>query len=366
MIEKGKISALQMALLMYATITTTAILTVPVITYRHAEQDMWISPIWGSLAGFLLVFIVCKLNKLYPEKTPIQICEHILGRIPTLVLGFIYTIHLIYGHGQTFRQYGDFLVGAFFNQTPLFVVMGSLALASSLAVRAGLEVLGRLSALFVPVIFLLWLLIVLLLIPELDAKNMLPVMEKGMLPSLRGAVGPQSWNSMFVYMSFLLPFLNNREQGMKWGMIAVIAIMSTLLITNLTTLFLFGNITGQFVYPVMSASRYIRYADFLENMESVVMAIWIGGGFVKIAFHQFVIGINVAHWLHLSEYKSICLPIGLLVTIFGIWVFPNTQEMGHFFDVIYPFQSAVSNVGMPIILLLLALYKHRNRQKTGK
>ncbi len=52
MIEKGKISAAQMAMMMYPTIIATAILLVPAITARHANQDMWLSPLWASLIGF--------------------------------------------------------------------------------------------------------------------------------------------------------------------------------------------------------------------------------------------------------------------------------------------------------------------------
>lgn len=365
MIEKGKISALQMAFLLYVTIIATAVLTVPGITYSYAERDLWMSPIWGSLTGFLLVYIVYRLNKLYPKETPIQFIQHILGRIPGKVVGFYYLFNLLYSGGTVSRQYGDFLVGTFFNQTPLLMVIGSLALASSFAARAGLEVLGRLSEMFVPIFIFLWLLIVLLLVPEFEVKNMFPIMENGMLPSLRGAVAPLSWNTIFFFLSYFLPFLNDREQGVKWGMFSVIAVTVTLVITNFATLFLFGNITGSFLYPVMSASRYISYADFFENLDAVVMAIWIGGGFIKMAFTHYLLVLLTAQWLNLSDYKSLALPIGLLLTLFGIWLPSSIQEMGHFFSVILPFQSAVHNICIPVILLLIALFQNRNQQKSG-
>ncbi|MEW9673043.1 endospore germination permease [Ammoniphilus sp. 3BR4] len=366
MIEKGRISALQMSLLVYANIIATAILIVPGITFGYAKQDMWLSPIFGSLSGFFVVFIAYRLNKLYPTETVIQYSQHILGRIPGKVVGLVYLFYILYGAGSGLRQYGDFVVGTFLNETPIMMVMGCLALASAFTVRAGLEVLARLSDMFVPILFILWLIIVLLLLPELEVKNMFPIMEDGIMPSLRGSVPPFTWNTIFFLIFSLLPFLVNREQGMKWGVFSVLAVMVTLVITNLATLFLFGGITGSFTYPVMSASRYISYADFFENLEAVVMAIWIGGSFVKLGLYHYVLVLNTAQWLNLSDYKPLALPFGLLLTLFGIWVSPNLSEIAHHFRVTSPFENLTIYIIIPAILLLIALLRKRNRQKTGK
>lgn len=364
MIEKGRISALQMSLLMYANVMSTSILIVPGITFQEAKQDMWLSPIWGSLFGFLIVFIVYQLNQLYPRETLVQYIQHILGRIPGKVVGFFYLFYYVYTCGHILRQYGDFLVGSFLNQTPLIIVMGCLVLASAFTVRAGLEVLARLSDMLVPMVFLLWLVIVLLLLPELEVKNMFPILEDGIMPSLRGAVTPLSWNTLFFHISTLLPFLRDREQGKKWGLYSVLVVMMTLVMTNLTTLLLFGGITGNFVYPVMSAARYISFADFFENLEALVMAIWIGGTFIKLGLMHYVLVLNTAQWLNLSDYKPTILPYALIITLFGIWITPNQPEQSHALNVTLPFVITTFWIVIPATLLLLALL--RNRQKSGK
>lgn len=88
--EKGKISSFQMALMIVPTIIATAILIVPSITGKFAGRDMWISPILASLNGFFTAFLMYRLHKIYPNKTFIQYSEHIIGRIPGKVLGFVY------------------------------------------------------------------------------------------------------------------------------------------------------------------------------------------------------------------------------------------------------------------------------------
>jgi spore germination protein KB len=357
MIEKGRISSLQMSLLIYANMITTAVLTVPGITFQYAKRDLWLSPIWGSLSGFLVVFIVYQLNKLYPRETPVQYMQHILGRFFGKVVGLVFLFYYLYVCGITLRLYGDFLVGTFFRHTPILIVMGCLSLASSFAVRAGLEVLARLSDMFVPILFLLWLLIVLLLIPELEVKKMFPILEDGIMPSIRGSVPVMSWNALVFYIATLLPFLRDRKKAKKWGIYSVLAVMLTLVMTNFAILFLFGNITGNFVYPVMSASRYISYADFFENLESIVMAIWIGGTFIKLGVMQYVLVLNTAQWLNLSDYKPIAMPFALLMILFGFWISPNISELSHFLDVTIPFLTLTLWIIIPAILLMIALLR---------
>lgn len=362
MIEKGRISALQMSLLLYANIVSTGVLLAPGISYKYAGRDMWLSPIWGSIIGFFLLFIVYRLYMLYPWETFIQYIQHILGRIPGKVVGFFFLCFFLHEFGMAIRVYGDFLVGVFLNKTPLLMVMGSLALASAFAVRAGLEVLARLSNIFVPILIVLWLIIVLLLVPELEVKKMFPIMEDGIMPSLMGSIVPTNWFMIIFHLSSLLPFLINRKLGLKGGLFSLFGVMLTLVITNLTTLLLFGRITGSFVYPVISASRYISYADFFENLEALVMVLWIGGMFIKLGLYHYVLVLNTAQWLNLSDYKQLALPIGLLLTLYGFWVAPNSLELSHFLSEINPFISTLFYIIIPFTLLMIALLRS-HRQK---
>jgi len=177
------------------------------------------------------------------------------------------------------------------------------------------------------------------------------------MPSLKGAIAPMTWNILFFFMSSLLPFLINRKQGLKYGVFALFAVTLTLVITNLTVLFLFGGITGNFVYPFMSAARYISYADFFENLEALVMAIWIGAMFIKIGLFHYVLTLSTAQWLNLSNYKPLAIPFGLLLTLYGNWSNPNLQEQAHHVATTIPFLHIIFFILIPVSLLFLASFR---------
>ena len=89
-------------------------------------------------------------------------------------------------------------------------------------------------------------------------------------------------------MTFLLPFLADVKKGMKYGMMTVFAVTMTLVVVNLIVLFVLGSTTASRVYPLMKVARYISIADFFEHLESVAMAVWVVGAFVKISVFYYV------------------------------------------------------------------------------
>jgi spore germination protein KB len=143
MIEKGRISALQMWIMLYPTVIATDIITVPAISIKYAGRDLWLSTIWASLVGFLVVYVIDRLNKLYPGQTFIQYCEHILGVLPGKFLGLIYLFYFLFAEGIILREYAEFVNEAFLSHTPSFVIVGGLVFVCACAVRGGVEVIGR-------------------------------------------------------------------------------------------------------------------------------------------------------------------------------------------------------------------------------
>lgn len=366
MMEKGRISALQMAIMMYPAILATAILLVPSITFQFAERDMWLSPVWASLTGLLTVYTAVQLNKFYPQENIVQYGEHILGVIPGKALGLTYLLFYLHITGVMFREYAEFLLGNFLPKTPMIVIIVSLAVVCAYAVHGGVEVLARAAQMFVPIIMLLLALVFILIIPELKVKNMFPVLEHGIMPSIMGSFTPQAWFSEFLLISFLLPFLKDRENGRKWGMISVMVVMLTLVVANFISLLLFGGITASITYPVMSLAKLISIADFLTHLESIIMAIWVAGTFLKISVFYYVLVLGTALWLKLSDYRPMVFPLGLLLVVVSIWSAPNLQELAHYLSTTAFFELVLLQTVIPTLLLLLAVIRCSFRKSTGR
>jgi spore germination protein KB len=361
MIEKGKISAMQLAMMMYPMVLGTAVLVLPGIIAKYAKNDLWLSTIFASLAGFLTVYIANRLHRLFPKETIIQYSQRILGTFAGKALGVIYMLFYVHITGIVAREYADFLVSMFLPLTPTSVVITLMVLVAAMAVRGGVEVVGRTAVVFFPVFTLPLILFVVMLFNDLDPRNLLPVMEHGITPVIKGASVPQTWFSEFFLISFFLPMLTDSEKGMKWGMASVTGVMLTMVLVNLIALFLFGQDIATFTYPVMEVARYISVADFFENLQSVIMMLWVLGAFVKISLFYYAVALGTAQWLNLSDYRPLVLPLGFLIFLFSFWDLPNLSVLNHFQEKTGPFYLISIQIVIPLLLLIIAVVRRRSR-----
>lgn len=363
MMKNVKFSSLQLAMLMYPAILATAILSVTSITATYAKQDLWLSPIISSIIGYITMFAAHKLHMLYPDKTVIQFSENIIGKVPGKILSFIILLFYLQTSGFIIRDYSEFIVSSFLFDTPLVIVALLMVLICSYVVYAGLEVLGRAGQLIFPIFVAPFLLFVFLLIPEFELENILPILEAGIIPSVKGAIPLSGWFTEIFIIIFFLPYLTDKEKGLKYGLITIFWIMITLVIVNFTVLFVLGLTTTTKMYPLMNLSRYISYADFFENLDSIVMAIWILGAFVKISVFYFAIVLGTAQWMNVTDYRPLIWPIGILMIEFSYWSLPNMMSFTYHGTIYFPFYAAPIQTFIPILLLVIAIIKNKKVQK---
>lgn len=143
---------------------------------------------------------------------------------------------------------------------------------------------------------------------------------------------------------------------MKFGMLSVLVVMLTLVLTNIVVIWIFGNVTENFNAPFMSASRYISIAEFLSHLESLVMAIWIAGTFIKLCAFYYTVVLGTAEWLNLSDYRPLVLPLGLVIGVFSLKAFLNSSEAAEHFEIVSKgfMDTLVYGLAIPMLLLLAA------------
>ncbi|MCZ8522592.1 MULTISPECIES: GerAB/ArcD/ProY family transporter [Paenibacillus] len=363
MLEKGRISALQMALLLYSTVLATVILQAPSIMAKHAERDMYLSPLWASFTGLLVIWMTIALHRRFPNRTVIEYSMDICGRLGGKVLGMVFLFFYLQINSLNLRQYGEFIEGSVLPRTPLLFIMGSMMLVCMFAVSGGIETVGRSAQMFVPVVVSLLMLVMLLLLPDLDILQVQPFMEKGLTPSLMGSISAQSWYSELFLMAFLLPYVSDSEKlTFRLSLYAFLGVLVTLVLTSLLSLMLFGSTVSRQLYPLMSAAEYISLAGFLQHVEALIVAIWISVMFIKISMIHYVLCLGTAQWLQLPNYRQVVIPLGLLTAVFAIWAAPNHQELAGFLGSAVPFYGLIVRVLLPLLLLAWAIASRKGKR----
>ncbi|MFD2371550.1 endospore germination permease [Brevibacillus sp. GCM10020057] len=363
MLEKGKISALQSMNIMFFAVVASSVMWAPGITGKYAHNDMWLSPFWAMLPGFLTVFIALRLHKLYPQMTVVEYSQQILGKFLGKGVSLVYIFFYTQLTGTILRNYADFISSNFLSKTPISVVIITIVIVSAFAVSGGLEVIGRTAQLFFP-IFLTPLFFMFMLLQDMHIDFLFPVLEHGIFPSIKGSVIPGGWLCEMFLLSFLLPFIQDHQNSVRTSYFTVVAIVGFFFVENLFILLVLGRQSSDFFFPVMVAFRYISVADFFENLESLVMAIWILGMFVKISFFYYVSVLGFSQWFGVSDYRPLVLPLGFWIVVFSFWSFPNFDVELHFDTLTFPFYSVCIQLLLPLMLLVGGVL--RKRRQTAK
>lgn len=359
MLEKGKLSGLQMALMLYPTVLATGFLALPTITAQYAQNDLWMTGILSFISGIITVYAAARLHELYPNETIVQHSERIAGVLPGKIMSILFFFYTIEATGSILRQYAEFVNGNFLFKTPIILIISSMLLLTCFAVRGGVEIIARCAAIFTP-IFILPLFFLLLLFPDLDIKNIFPILDRGFIPVLQGTIAPQAWNSEMFFMTFFLPCLSKPEKGKKWGIISLCAIVLSMTYVNLITLFLLGPDTSNKIYPILIAFRYISMANFFENLESLLLAMWVVGNFIKISVFFYVAVLTFAETWKLSDYRPVVFPLGIIAIILSMWGIPSFPYLSSYLRQVVPFEVFIALNLIPILLLFINRLRKKN------
>lgn len=364
--EKGKISSLQMAILLYPSIIATGIISVPSLVAKYAKNDLWIPPIIASIIGFANVLIAYELHKRYPNQTFIECSEQIAGRFAGKIISFSILFFYFIVTGHIVRGYSEFIIGSFLIHTPLIVIIASMTILCAFTVQGGLEVMGRIGILFSPLFILPILSFVILLSPDFEIKNIFPILGNGFMPVIKGSLVPGGWYSELFLIAFLLPYVSDINKGRKYGLLTVVAVMITLVVVNLTVLFVLGPTTSSKVFPLMNATRYVSLGGFLENLEAFAMAVWIVGAFIKISVFYYAAVLGTAQLLNLSDYRILIWPFAIFIVETAYWSIPNSAEYSTYLMTVLPFFGPFAQTFMPLLLLLLAIVRNKSQKQTKK
>ncbi|TVY07810.1 GerAB/ArcD/ProY family transporter [Paenibacillus cremeus] len=354
MIEQGRISPIQLAILIHPTILATALVTMPALTAKYAHQDLWLSPLLAGLPGVLALIVAYQLHKQFPGKTPIQYFQDILGTYLGKMIGLVYLFIYIQICGMTLRQYADFIAGTVLPLTPTLITVSSLVFVCALAVYGGVELIARSAQALIPIATITIVFMIVVMIPDMDFKQIRPILGDGFHPLLLGAWGPAGWFSEVMLFSFIFPFVTESRGVWKWSCISLIAVVLTTMIVNLACYLVLTTVLEGTSYPLLIAIRNVSLSDFFEHVESLLMAIWVIGLFVKLAVIYYIVVLGLAQWLRLDDYRVLILPIGFLLMLFSHWAGTNSQYIAFHAAKYAPFYLLTFQFVLPALLLMVS------------
>jgi spore germination protein KB len=139
-VEKAKISAIQLFVLMFMFDMGTAL----VISYGiDAKKDAWLAILIGMCIGIILFFIYYFLFRQYPNLPLTGYVREIFGKYLGWVIGLLYILYFLYTTTHNIRSFGELLLSSTMPETPLLALIILFVLGICYVLYLGIEVLGR-------------------------------------------------------------------------------------------------------------------------------------------------------------------------------------------------------------------------------
>lgn len=367
MLEGGKITSKQASWLVVSLILSTAILLLPSIVVGQAKQDAWLSVILTTINGLLLAWLVVTLGLRFPDKTIIEYSQDVLGKFFGKLIGALYIFWLIYFESLVVREFGDFLITSIMRETPLLVFIIAIVFVAWFTVIQGLEVIARTNEFLLPFVVGSILLIVILVSKDINFKLLLPVFENGFIPIIKGAYTPTSWFGEIATMLMIIPYINSPQKTKKAFAIAVLVVGFLLLIGGIASLGVLGSAqSAALEFPFFSLARTIKLVNFIERLDTIIMALWVTGVFIKVTLPFYAITLALAQWFNLKKYQTLALPVGILLVALGVFIFDNITQGVIILGLVWPvFAFFTGEIFIPLLILTVAVISKKGVKKGG-
>ncbi|MFC5647874.1 endospore germination permease [Paenibacillus solisilvae] len=285
-----------------------------------ARQDAWISTAAAGIFGVFTAFVSSRLSNIFPHQTFVEYVERIIGRWLGKTVVFLYMLFWYSVLAIILRQYSELIVGTILPRTPLIVPILGMLLVAVYVTASGIEAIARCSEILGPFVLLAILIPLLLSIKDLDFTNILPIyVDSGWMTILKGSLPTSSFLGDSVLLMMVFAFVSHPKKGMKpaiWGVGTAAILTCAASFAIVSTL---GHATSSsLTYPYFNLVRYLSYFDFVQNLDSLVIAIWIIGIFVKVSLYFFISTYGTAQWCGVHNWRKMMWVVAPLAVILAL------------------------------------------------
>jgi spore germination protein KB len=329
-----------------------------------AKNDAWISVIVGIFMAAPLILIYARLLSLFPDKGLYDILEWAFGKVIGKLFSLFYIWYSFHLGALVIRNFGEFIKTVAMPETPMFVPMLCLIIVCMVAVRSGIEVMGRICAAVLPLLLVIIIVVQLMGIPNMNFHFLKPILGNGLLPVIKSGFSvfsfPFAESVLLMGVFFSLKTKKSPYKVYILGTAVTGLLIVAIIIQNIATL---GVTYTKYYFPAHIAVSMISLGDFLQRIELSVAVVFVFGVFIKTSVCLFVLCQGIAKLFNLTDYRSVVIQSGLLMLYFSMLIYDSIMEMTDWAFNVYAYYAFPFQVIFPIILLLTVEIKVRRGKK---
>jgi spore germination protein KB len=329
-----------------------------------ANNDAWIAELAGVIMAVPMLLIYTRIISLFQGLDLFDILYMIFGKVIGRIVAFLYIFYAFHLGVLVLRNFGEFIKIVAMPETPMLVSIFCMGFVCIIAARLGVEVMGRTSSYFLPIMIFILIVVQVLAIPQLHLNYLKPYLGNGIKPVLTSAFSafsfPFAETVLFLGISSSFRTGKSPFKVFRWGIFISATILFVTTIRNIGVL---GNMLASFYFPSYEAVSRIKIGDFLQRIEVTVSFVFFFGVLTKSSVCLLVATKGISKMFNLKDYRSIVIQTGILMIYFAYTIFDNSMVMKYWADKVYPFYAFPFQVIIPIIIWIFSEVKKKKVSK---
>lgn len=315
----------------------------------------------------MYAFFTIKLAK----RRPAEFISH-YGReifpywIHVIFMGF-YCLSFLHISAFILREYEDFFVQTYLPETPNWAIGIILGFVVAVTVRSGVVTLFRTAQGLFFIVILADIVITAFIGKELKWDRWMAFVTNHSWQNIyKGSFYTIPFFGEVVIIIFLFPYLAQKSKTFKSVIWAISLALLFIMINMVFLLLLFGpNLASHSTYPMLEMVRYIRIADFIENLDPFLISIWSTTIYLKISI-MFYISVQIlAHLFQLKDTRPLIFSLAAVMVALSLQMSGGTSALSSFFTEAWATYTYFIE-GIPILYLLIDTIKRFIKKRSAK
>lgn len=333
----------------------------------EANQDSWISLLLATVMVMPIILMYARIVKLNPEKSLFDIIERLFGKIIGKIFIILMTWYAIHLGSLVICNFTKFMKLSALNNTPEIMTTLILLFATIYIVRSPISSFGKWCNIVLTTIILTVTMTIIIGVPNMHFNHITPIMSHSFNDILSGAIKNFSFPfAETVIFLFLGCYIRKKDNPYKIYFLSLFLGSFIILVVFLRNIAILGsNVLVTSYFPSYLAVRLIQIGDFFSRIEGLIMINFILAGITKIVVCFIVAAKGIAKIFNNNDYKSLSVPVGLILLLLCTILYDSTIEMYNFLDV-YTIYAIPFQIIIPFIVWIASEIESMKNKKEFK
>ncbi|HWO54147.1 MAG TPA: endospore germination permease [Paenibacillus cookii] len=331
---KEKVSQSQIYMLFSQYLYTTTLGFIIPLLIRSAQYMAWVSLLVGAGMGLVMTYGAYRLALKRPDRTFASYGGELIGKWLHYPLTFVMLFTSLFVAALILRELLDLILQIYLQDTPDWAIAMLFGCTFVYVVRSGVGTIFRAAQGFF-FISVVWIFMVPPFVyRELNFNMAIALVNHFDLAGIwNGSYSMAAQYGEMAFIVFLFPFFAKHAKTMKslcWAAVTSIVIV---LVGLISTILLFGpSLAGNLTYPELELIRYIPPGGFFENLDPLIIAIWLSSLFIKISLLLFISVIGLTHAFGLKDHKPFSLSMTVAMVGLSLVMVRTVPELDYLVD----------------------------------